>query len=504
MSGDGLGLQRFRDAEDPCEQAQAWLEAGRIVARQGDLDEARHLVRAALEADPDCVEAWLQLAWYAQEPRERRVLLQRVLTLEPDHDEAQTELARLQASSTPLPTPDQASGRRTRRWILVALVLVAALALLALLLWGPVDSSLARLLPTPTPTMVPTPTLTPGEIAAQFWPQLRAALSNEAWDRALEIVAIVLDVDPSGEEVLHWAQEAHLQYGQALVKAGQVDEALVQFEQAVAFVPGTAEAESWLQITRMYLDGQEALAAGDWTTAIQTLTQAHERMPDYGDLSARVVEAYRLQGEAAMEAEDWTGAIKSLNEARERSPGEPEVVDLLSAAYRQRGIAWHNEGKLKKARTDLEVALALRPDDKEAQAHYDKVMYVLFPPKRIEINISTQRFYAWEGDTLIYKFPTSTGLRGRDTAIGRFEVLDKIPMAYSSVWRLKMPHWLGIYYVGGIENGIHGLPIRPDGSVMWGGLLGQRASYGCVILSTKAARLVYNWAEIGTSVHIHY
>ena len=83
-------------------------------------------------------------------------------------------------------------------------------------------------------------------------------------------------------------------------------------------------------------------------------------------------------------------------------------------------------------------------------------------------------------------------------------MLDKIPMAYSSVWNLQMPYWLGIYYVGNIENGIHALPIRPDGTVMWGGLLGQRASYGCIILSTEAARLVYNWAEIGTEVHIHY
>jgi lipoprotein-anchoring transpeptidase ErfK/SrfK len=39
---------------------------------------------------------------------------------------------------------------------------------------------------------------------------------------------------------------------------------------------------------------------------------------------------------------------------------------------------------------------------------------------------------------------------------------------------------------------------------MWGGLLGQRASYGCVILSTEAAQLIYDWAEIGTPVDIHY
>jgi lipoprotein-anchoring transpeptidase ErfK/SrfK len=66
-----------------------------------------------------------------------------------------------------------------------------------------------------------------------------------------------------------------------------------------------------------------------------------------------------------------------------------------------------------------------------------------------------------------------------------------------------MPYWLGIYWVQGIENGIHALPIRPNGTVMWGGLLGQRASYGCVILSKSAAKTLYNWADLGTPVHIH-
>jgi lipoprotein-anchoring transpeptidase ErfK/SrfK len=83
-------------------------------------------------------------------------------------------------------------------------------------------------------------------------------------------------------------------------------------------------------------------------------------------------------------------------------------------------------------------------------------------------------------------------------------VLDKIPLAYSSIWQLEMPYWLGIYYVGGIENGIHALPIRPDGTVMWGGLLGTRQSYGCVILDTEVARQIYEWAEIGTPVEIRF
>ena len=506
-----MGLQRFREADDPRGQAQAWLEASRLAAQQGRLDEARRLARTAVETDSGSAEAWLQLALLAHNPHEQKALLQQVLILDPGNARAQAELARLPASSPPSPAARKAPERHTGRWVLASLVLVAAFLLLVLLVWGPVDRSLAEWLPLWAPTVTPTPTRTPGETAAQFEPQLQTALASRDWERALEISAIMLSVDPSGEQAQRWASDAYMQYGQTLVQAGRPYEALAQFNQAVALIPGDTTAQSWQQVTQLYLAGQEALAAGDWPTAIQALTQAYERMPNYGDLPIRVVEAYRLQGQAAMEAKDWTEAIKSLTEARERgrvSPGQSSydssLTDLLATAYRERGKTSQEMGELQAARTDLEAALALRSGDEEAKSHYDEVMYILFPPKRIEINISTQRFYAWIGDKLIYTFPTSTGLRGRDTAAGHYKVLDKIPMAYSSIWRLKMPYWLGIYYVGNIENGIHALPIRPDGSVMWGGLLGQKASYGCVILSTEAARIMYEWAEIGTPVHIHY
>jgi tetratricopeptide (TPR) repeat protein len=445
----------------------------------------------------------------------------------------------------PAAATTEADRGRLRRWALGLLVLAAGLFLGVLLVWGPLDRSLASLLPTPTPTAVPAPTLAPEQIAAKFVSQLEAALDREAWDRALEIVAIMEGLDPASVDAQGWALKTHMQYGQALVRDGRVDKAWDQFDQAVVVEPGDQEARSWQQTTRDYLVGQVALETNEWDTAIQAFTQAYERMPDYGDLFARLVGAYRAKGQAAIDAQDWslaietlteayervpddsdvagllssaylgqaqaavddgswTGAIDSLVVAREQLPDDEQVIDLLATAYRERGIIREEKGKLKAARTDLEAALALRPDDDKAQSHLDKVMYRLFPPKRIEIDISKQRFYAWQDDRLIYSFPTSTGLRGQDTATGHFQVLDKIPMAYSSIWRLKMPYWLGIYYVGRVENGIHALPIRPDGSVMWGGLLGQRASYGCVILSTEAARLIYNWADIGTPVDIHY
>ena len=67
-----------------------------------------------------------------------------------------------------------------------------------------------------------------------------------------------------------------------------------------------------------------------------------------------------------------------------------------------------------------------------------------------------------------------------------------------------MPYWLGIYWVGTIENGIHALPINANGTTLWAGVLGSPASFGCIILSTQNARTLYYWADIGTPVWVHY
>ena len=67
-----------------------------------------------------------------------------------------------------------------------------------------------------------------------------------------------------------------------------------------------------------------------------------------------------------------------------------------------------------------------------------------------------------------------------------------------------MPYWLGIYYVGRMENGIHALPIDRNGRMLWAGYLGTPVSFGCIILSTENARTLYHWADVGVPVWIHY
>jgi len=123
--------------------------------------------------------------------------------------------------------------------------------------------------------------------------------------------------------------------------------------------------------------------------------------------------------------------------------------------------------------------------------------------KLIVVDISEQHLYAYESETLVFSFIASTGM-GNSTRIGTFSVLDKIPNAYGANWNIWMPDWLGIYWSGYLENGIHALPILPGGVRLWAGYLGTPISYGCVVLGVEEARSLYNWADVGTLVVIQW
>ena len=123
--------------------------------------------------------------------------------------------------------------------------------------------------------------------------------------------------------------------------------------------------------------------------------------------------------------------------------------------------------------------------------------------KYILVSISQQHLWAYENRQEIYSFVASTGMHNA-TRAGTFSVLDKIPSAYGATWNIWMPDWMGIYYAGTLENGIHALPILPNGATLWEGFLGTPISYGCVVLGSYEAQELYNWADIGTPVVIRY
>lgn len=123
--------------------------------------------------------------------------------------------------------------------------------------------------------------------------------------------------------------------------------------------------------------------------------------------------------------------------------------------------------------------------------------------KYILVVLSEQHMYVYEGGALIYSFVVSTGMNNA-TSVGKFSVLEKLPNAYGATWNIWMPDWLGIYWAGNLQNGIHALPILPNGSTLWAGYLGTPISYGCIVLDTHDAQVLYDWADVGTPVEIRW
>jgi LysM repeat protein len=122
----------------------------------------------------------------------------------------------------------------------------------------------------------------------------------------------------------------------------------------------------------------------------------------------------------------------------------------------------------------------------------------------VTVNISQQRCKVFRGEQLLYNWPCSTGRAGSGTKTGTFYVQSKYREAWGSRWGFYMPYWLGIYWAGSSENGIHGLPYEPGGYPIWSNSLGTPVTFGCVLLGANESATLWEMAYIGMPVVITY
>jgi LysM repeat protein len=120
---------------------------------------------------------------------------------------------------------------------------------------------------------------------------------------------------------------------------------------------------------------------------------------------------------------------------------------------------------------------------------------------RFVASISAQRCWLYQGGVLVGDWRCSTGRRGAATMTGTFKVQSKFRNAYASTWDFYMPYWLGIYWAGSMENGIHGLPYNSQtGRQTWAGMVGTRITFGCIMLENAHAKRLWETAYIGMPV----
>jgi lipoprotein-anchoring transpeptidase ErfK/SrfK len=121
--------------------------------------------------------------------------------------------------------------------------------------------------------------------------------------------------------------------------------------------------------------------------------------------------------------------------------------------------------------------------------------------RRIDVDLSAQWLTAYEGDTPVFNAPVATGKDGFNTPTGSYAIYSKYPMetmvgsAGGESWYVPDIPWVQ-YVVGGVA--LHGTYWHDQ----WG--TGTRMSHGCINLNIDDAQWLYEWADIGTAVDIHY
>lgn len=121
--------------------------------------------------------------------------------------------------------------------------------------------------------------------------------------------------------------------------------------------------------------------------------------------------------------------------------------------------------------------------------------------KYIDVNLATQIMTTFENGNLLEAFLISSGKKGMDTPIGEHRIYNKAPRVYSKAYGLYMPFWMAILADGKV--GIHELPEWPGGYKEGANHLGTPVSHGCMRLGVGSAKIVYDWAEIGTPVIVY-
>lgn len=120
--------------------------------------------------------------------------------------------------------------------------------------------------------------------------------------------------------------------------------------------------------------------------------------------------------------------------------------------------------------------------------------------KRILVDRSEQKMYAYEGDTLFMEESISTGLELTPTPRGSFTIYKKTPSRYMQG---PLPYLTlqDFYDLPGVPWNLY---FTEHGAVFhgayWHTSFGTPYSHGCVNLPPDIAKKLYMWAELGTPV----
>lgn len=487
------------------------LKEAIALAKAGKTRRAQLVLQSVVARAPKNITAWLYLAGTATDEKTATEALRQVERLNPEHPQLtkakqwaaqkwQNKPASFSAPASnrppapPPPTPKQAARRSPWRWALLGAIISILMVTVIVILWRGISSDVLAAF---TPEPVATATASPAEQWTDMQTRLNTAKIENDRNAIIQTLIEMHDFAPDNSDIAAELAQIYFDKGMVLRNGGNFADAEAAFTQAYTVFPAMDAAQTEAELARRYRLGA------------------------------------KLYQDAA-----WEDAATEFEAIYAENPAYPYVDEILYSTYFNLGLMKSHQNEPEAALAAYQRAAKILPSATEAAAKADEVYLALHPPtptptptplptatprpipptaaavppiathssnKEIVVDISEQRTYLYENGTLVNQFIVSTGEPGRDTAPGHYQILDKIPVAYASTWDLDMPYWMGIYWAGPLENGFHALPtVRHTGYTLWDGYLGQRVSYGCIILSMQDAETLYNWADVGTDVTIRY
>ena len=119
------------------------------------------------------------------------------------------------------------------------------------------------------------------------------------------------------------------------------------------------------------------------------------------------------------------------------------------------------------------------------------------PEKRIEVDLTNQKVYAYEGNVKVYEFLVSTGKWGR-TPTGEFTIWVKVKSqlmrggsrALNTYYYLPNVPWVMFFYNSQVPK-MRGFSFH---GTYWHSNFGHPMSHGCINMTIDDAKKLYDWA----------
>ncbi|MFI8593919.1 L,D-transpeptidase family protein [Microbacterium sp. NPDC078428] len=305
-----------------------------------------------------------------------------------------------------------------------------------------------------------------------------------AYDDAADLYVVTPAVPGLGVD----AAAAEDAYRDALLAAapGTLSTDLVELEAAITTEAAAARADELNAVlaTAGFYVGEERTVAipADQTASWLTLTPD----PEQGriDLTA---------DEAAIEA-----AMAGLAEAVNRAPVNATVITDSDGDV----IRAETEGQTGRELADTtgmasDYATQLAGGDAVFALPVSETQFETTSLARLlEVDLSDQRVYLKENGAVIDSWLISSGKSGWETNIGYHKVQAKVrvqDMGNDQVGYLQ-PDVEWVSYFSG-DQAFH--------AVYWHRNWGTPTSHGCVGMPTSLAKVIYDWAPVGTDVWVH-